>query len=51
MTSVALAAAARTGRWRMRKLSTSPMVKRPTLRNLSAISSSGMSHATRKPME
>ena len=45
------AAAARTGRCRIRNARTSPIVNLPVLRSSSATSSSATSHATRKPME
>ena len=46
-----MAAAVRTGRWRIRKLRTSAIVNRPTLRSSSATSSRATSQATRKPIE
>ena len=51
MTRVAFAAAARTGRWRMRNAMTSPMVKRPVLRSRSAMSIRPISQATTQPIE
>ena len=48
---VEVAAAVRTGRWRMRKLSTSAIVYFAVLRSGSATSSSATSQATRKPTE
>ena len=46
-----MAAAVRTGRWRIRKASTSAIVNLPVLRSSSATSSRATSQATRKPME
>lgn len=44
-------AAVRTGRWRIRYASTSPIVYLPEFRSGSATRSSATSQATRKPME
>ncbi len=49
-TMLALPAAARTGRWRIRSARTSARVYRPALRTSSATSISTTSQATRKPM-
>jgi hypothetical protein len=48
---VDVAAAARTGRCRIRKASTSPIVYLPVFRSSSATSSNATSQATRKPTE
>ena len=45
------AAAARTGRWRMRNAMTSPMVKRPVLRSRSEMSIRPLNQATTHPIE